>query len=260
MDMSHIGEVLWWLHTGLLVVLVARFIWSGLVATFPAFVCLIGLLALHSFAMELLAGNVVWSLRTWLVAEPIVVIAYTLAVFELYSLALARYPGLRTTCRRVLLLAMVIASTVSVLSIFPDLQFNAAASDSQFLLVNVLRRGIYTSLLVFIVLLVSFITIFPVKLSRNSIIHIVVFSGSFLFYSVSILTMNLQGRDVIPLVNMVAALVGVMASLAWLFALNPAGEDTSTHLRPGVSGEQAALLLEKLQSINDSMGSSRKWL
>jgi hypothetical protein len=155
---------------------------------------------------------------------------------------------------------MVIASIVSLLSIFPDLHFNASASDSQVLVVNVLRRGIYTSLLVFLVLLVSFISVFPVRLSRNTVIHIVVFSVSFLFFTVSSLAVNLQGVDVIPLLNLTAALVGVMASLVWLFALNPAGEHTDTHLRPGVSGKQAAVLLEKLQSINDSMSNSRKWL
>jgi hypothetical protein len=210
--------------------------------------------------MDFSVNHVVLRFRFWLIAEPVLVVAYTLAVFELYSLALVRYPGLRTASRKILVLAMIIASIVSVLSIFPDLQFNATANDSQFLLVNVLRRGVYTSLLVFVVLLVSFITVFPIRLSKNTTLHIIVFSVSFLFFTVATLTVNLLGSDVIPFVNLTAALVGIMASLVWLFALNPAGEHTDTHLRPGISGKQAAVLLEKLQSINDSMSNSRKWL
>ncbi len=262
MGVQTIEQVLWWLNIPLLGLVSLRLLWNGLATKYPSFVFLIVFLALRNTVLELLTGEggiVVWYYRVWLVTEPMLVIAYTLAVFELYALALARYEGLRTASRRVLVLAMVIATTVSVLSIFPDIQFNATAQDQQFLLINVLRRGLYSSLLVFLVLLVSFITIFPIRLSRNSIVHIILFAVSFLFFTVSSLTVNLQGADVIPIFNLAAALVGVIASMGWFFFLTPAGEGIERTVTSSLSAEQAGVFLDKLQSINDSLANSRKW-
>lgn len=260
MDVVAIEKALWWLNVPLLGILALRLGWNGMGQRYPAFWFLVAFQSFRNGSLELLADNVVTFYRLWIITEPIVVIAYTLAIFELYSFALARYPGLRTASRKVLFLAMVIATTVSVLSIFPDIQFGSFGENDQFLLINVIRRGVYTSLLVFLVLLVSFITIFPIRLSRNTIVHIIVFSSSFLFISVATLTMNLKGLDIIPIFNLLTAFAAVIASFVWFFMLTPAGESVETSMPSRLSAEQASTLLAKLQSINDSLADTQKRL
>ncbi|MCW5965304.1 MAG: hypothetical protein KIT83_14815 [Bryobacterales bacterium] len=260
MDAVAIEKALWWLNVPLLGILALRLGWNGMGRRYPAFWFLVGFLSIRNGLLELFVDNVARFYRFWIITEPVVVISYTLAIFELYSFALAKYPKLRTASQRVLFLAMVIATTVSVLSIFPDVQFGSFGENDRFLLVNVIRRGVYTSLLVFLVLLVSFITIFPIRLSRNTIVHIIVFSTSFLFITVATLTVNLKGLDIIPIFNLAAAFVAVVASLVWYFMLTPAGESVETTMPSRLSANQAGTLLAKLQSINDSLADTRKRL
>lgn len=260
MDLSSFERLLWMCHLALLVLLALRLFWNGLFLRYRWFFGLVVLLACRNLAVNLAAGHTVAFFWIWLMSEPLVVIAYILSVFEVYALALQKYQGIRTASRRVLTLAMVVASTVSVLSIFPDLQFNASEGNEWFLLVNVIRRGVYTSLLGFLVLLVSFIAIFPIRLSRNTILHVVLFSTWFLFHTATSLMMNLRGVDFMPVVNAAAGLVAALTSTAWCILLTPAGERVETAVRSRLSQEEAGVLLDKLKSINESLTESQRRL
>lgn len=270
------NHALWFANLALLVILAAKLAWCGLHLRYRAFFFWICFQAGRNAILALLNWQGGFTLNLWFRpepfsaveiyfylwfwTEPILVVAFILAVFEIYSLALQHYRGIRTISRRILTLSLVLASVISVLSILPDLQFNAAVENSWFLLTNVIRRGIYTSLLTFLILLVSFITIFPVRLSRNSVLHVGLFTTVFLVYSATILTMNLQGIDVVPLVNAISNSVTALALLAWILFFTPAGETVERTVRSGLSDSEAEGLLLKLRQINDSLADSRKRL
>jgi|GEM_PF-3328371 len=260
MDLVAVEKALWLVHFVLLTAVVVRLFTNGLLLRYRAFACLATVLAIRNVVLYLVSGKAVVFFWTWLTTEPVVVLLYVLSVFELYSLALQRYEGIRTYSRRLLLLAMIIASLVSVVSIFPDLEFNAFPESQWYLLVNVIRRGVYTSLLGFLVLLVSFISVFPIKLSRNTILHVVVFSAWFLFHTGSILVMNFGGPDIIPVVNLIAVIAAVLTAVVWGLFLSPVGEGVQSAVRSKMSKEQAALLLDKLNSINESLANSQRRL
>lgn len=258
MDLAPLEQAVWWSNVILLVLLAARLSWNGLVTRYRSFFSLIVLIATRNLVLELLSGHTVAYFWVWLATEPLLVVTYILAVFELYSVALRRYAGIQTASRRLLVLALIIASCISVLSIFPDLQFNATSENELFMLVNVIRRGVYTSLLAFLVLLVSFITIFPVRLSRNAMLHVVIFTVSFLFFSAAILVVNLRGVDFVPVFNLVAGVVALFCGAAWCLFLTPAGEGVETSMPSRLSPEQAKRLLDKLKVVNDSLADSGK--
>ncbi len=260
MDLSSLERLFWIAHIVLLVLLSIRLFWSGLFLRYRCFFALVVLLAVRNLALSLAQGHVFAFFWIWMATEPIVVLAYILTVFEIFALTLQRYHGLRVFSRSVLTFAMVAASAISVLSIFPDLEFNASADNQWFLLVNVVRRGLYTSLLGFLVLLVTLISFFPVRLSRNTILHVVLFSTWFLFHTSASLAINFRGKDFVPLVNAAAGLVAVLTSAAWCFLLTQAGEKVETAVRSNLSDEQAGMLLDKLKSINESLAVSRRRL
>lgn len=274
--MTEFNHGLWLTNVFLLVLLAARLVWGGLHLRYRAFFFWVCFQAFRNAILALLIRSSGLSLNLgfraepfnevelyfyfWFWTEPILVVAFVVAVFEIYSLALQRYRGIRTVSRKILTLSLVLASIISVLSILPDLQFNAAPENVWFLLTNVIRRGIYTSLFAFLILLVSFITIFPVRLSRNSILHVGLFTTVFLANSVTILTMNFQGMDIVPLINAITASVSGLAFLSWILFFTPSGETMERTVRSGISEPEAELLLSKLRQINDSLAESHKRL
>ena len=97
-------------------------------------------------------------------------------------------------------------------------------------------------------------------MSRNTILHVCLFTIVFLFYTVSTLAMNLQGWDIIPFINTVAAIAAILCYCGWIFFLTPAGERVETTVRSSVSEHEATELLQKLKSVNQALGSSREQL
>ncbi|MDZ7640197.1 MAG: hypothetical protein U5J83_18415 [Bryobacterales bacterium] len=274
--MNELNHALWLVNLLLLVGLASKLVWSGIHLRYKAFFLWVCFQVARNGLLDLLNRQESLSITLWfrpepfepveiyfyfwLWSEPILVLTFILAVFEIYSLALQRYRGIRMLSTRALTLAMVLATLISALSIMPDLQFNAAADNAWFLLTNVIRRGIYTCLFAFIVLLVSFITFFPVRLSRNSILHVGLFSTVFLANAASILSMNFGGPDVIPVVNAATAAVSTIAFLAWILFLTPAGETVERSVRSNISSAEAESILAKLRQVSDSLASSKKWL
>jgi hypothetical protein len=260
MDLSSLERLLWIIHIVLLALLALRLFWSGLFLRYRWFCFLVVLLAGRNLALGMFEANPVVFFYIWLWTEPVVALSYILAIFEIYALALQRYQGLSTFARSIITVSMVVASVISVASIFPDLEFNASQDNQYFLLVNVIRRGLYTSLLGFLVVLVSLISFFPVRLSRNTILHIVLFSTWFLFHTASTLAINFRGKEFVPYVNVAAGLVAVLTGIAWCLLLTPSGEHVETAVRSRLSDEQADILLDKLKSINETLAVSRRRL
>jgi hypothetical protein len=257
LQFNTLDNIVWVAYVVTLGVLYFRLVWNGLFRRYRSFSLLIALLAIRAGALSLLQGGVT-GFYVWFATEPVVVLAYTLAVFEMYNLALRRYHGIRTATRRILMLAIVVASFISIFSIFPDLQYGVPSGEDWVLLLNVIRRGVYTSLLAFLVLLVSFVAIFPVRLSRNALVHVIIFFVSFLFYVVSNLLLNVVGLELVPVINMIAAAVGLLCGIAWCLFLTPAGENVEASMPSRLSQEQANMLLNKLKEVNDSLSDSGK--
>jgi hypothetical protein len=251
---------LWLANIVLLVILAGKLVQSGLFLRYKAFFFLVCFLAARNSVIELLSGKLEPSFWFWLATEPILVLSFIVAVIETYALALNHYRSLRTFSSHVLGWSIVIASVISVLSILPDLQFNAEPENAMFLLTNVVRRGIYTSLLAFLSLLLVGITIYPVKMSRNAVIHCILFSVLFFSYAATILGMNFKGYDFVEVVNSVFAVVDSVVFVLWIVLLSPAGETVQRSVRANLSEEEAARMMKVIQRMNDAIADTSKRL
>ena len=116
----------------------------------------------------------------WVVSTSIALVFYVLMVVELYRLVLEKYKGLYSLGRWALYLSLAISVCISAVSLLPQIKPSLPQRSKIMFYVLATERGIDTALAIFIVLILCFLSFFPVKLSRNVRMHALVFSIFFL--------------------------------------------------------------------------------
>jgi hypothetical protein len=191
-------------------------------------------------------------LYVWVLTEPIEFGFYVLMVVELYKLVLERYKGLYSFGRWALYASLAISVAISAISLLP--RINPAVPQRSRVMVYVLatERGIETGLAIFIVVILCFLSFFPVKLSRNVRIHALVFSIFFLSNTFVLLMRSLFGLHLGHEMNTLLLAITVASVGAWLALLTVAGEDVPDG--PVHYGqEHESRLLTHLDSLNTAL-------
>src|SRR5579872_6615647 len=169
-------------------------------------------------------------------SEPLLILLYILVVVELYRLVLERYKGLYTLGRWAMYAAVVISTTVSVVSLLPKIAPSMPEPSRRLMYEIAAERGVDFALVIFILLIVAFLGRYPVPLSRNVVVHTAIYSVFFLCDALAMLWRTLLGYDVAVAFNLVATIVSSACALAWWLQLSAAGEEVTVHLpqlRPG---------------------------
>ena len=133
-----------------------------------------------------------------------------LVVSELYSLALKEHRGIYSLGRWFLYGASLASLVISGAA-------TASTWGSPLELYDVfllLERGLRSSLLVFLVLLLGFVHLFPIRWNRNLILHCSVYSVFFLASSLMILYRNWFGEAVSVKANTIVMVVEILCQLA----------------------------------------------
>ncbi len=187
--------------------------------------------------------------RVWLTMEPVLWIFYFLVVLELYRLVLERHRGLLTLGRWALYACMPVSIVNSLATLLPNLG-NAAFQRSRLLLYySAIERGVVFSLLIFLFLILVMLSRYPVHLSRNVVVHCVVYSAFFLSNSLGLFLYSVFGRRIDA--NVSTALMGItsICVLLWAFLLNPRGEAHLISVAQ-LDPDQEERVLDKLNSLN----------
>jgi len=176
-------------------------------------------------------------------------ILYTLVVLELYSLILKDYAGIYGLGQYALYGAIFLSVCLSMLSLVPAW---GKEGFSRVFWMTTVERGVVFSLLVFLLIILMFLSRYPIQLSRNVIIHSIVYTIFFGGDSFIILVRNLVGPSLSVMQTLNTCLVGLgaMCYLIWIFFLTPKGEATVTVLRRSWDPTQEQRLLSQLDSIN----------
>jgi hypothetical protein len=190
--------------------------------------------------------------QVWVLTEPIEMVFYVLMVVELYRLVLEKYKGLYSLGRWALYLSLAISVGISAITLLPRIKPSMAQRSRIMFYVLATERGIQTALAIFIILILCFLSFFPVKLSRNVRVHALVFSIFFLSTTFVLLMRSLFGMHLADQVN--EMLMGITAAsvVAWLTLLRPAGEDSRRAPAP-VGPEYESRLLAHLDSLNAAL-------
>ena len=251
------GTVLvWFLKTVLLVgsaLLAAKLYRSGLYRRYPIF------FAYFVFRVP----NSIWPLlvddisspeyqKIWICTELIVLVFYVLLVRELFRLVLEKYKGLYTLGRWAMYVAMTIAVIISGLSLIPRINPSMPQRSKIMFYVIATERGANTALIIFVAVLMLFLSRYPVRLSRNVRIYAWIYSIFFLSNTFVLLMRTLFGLRNADAFNDAHLAVAAVCVLSWLFLLTPQGaEATSQPAPPGNQYEHR--LLTQLDSLNAAL-------
>jgi hypothetical protein len=190
--------------------------------------------------------------KFWTVTAPLFWLLYILVVFELCGLILEKHKGLYTLGRWAMYLAMAVSVTVSVLSLLPRIT-PAMPQETRIMgYVYATERGVDFSLAIFILLILFFLTRYPVPLSRNVVVHAVVVSLFFLSNTLVVILHSVFGLQLKNEVNMFFMGTSSACLVAWLVLLNAKGERVRVRtLHFGRGDEQR--ILHQLDSLNETL-------
>jgi hypothetical protein len=231
------------------VLMVLKLYRTGLYRRYPIFFAFFIFRIPNSIWPLFLAVSSPLYLKVWVLTEPIELGFYVLMVVELYKVVLEKYKGLYSLGRWALYFSLAISVTVSAISLLPRITPSLPQPSKIMFYVLATERGIHTGLAIFIILILCFLSFFPVKLSRNVRVHALVFSIFFLSSTFMLLMRNLFGLRMADELNTVLMGVTAASVVAWLALLRTAGEDSRS--APVLYGqEHESRLLTHLDSLN----------
>ena len=191
-------------------------------------------------------------LHVWVLTGPIALGFYVLMVVELYRVVLEKYKGLYSLGRWALYASLAISLSISAISLLPRIKPNMPQSSKIMAYILATERGIDTALAIFIILILCFLSFFPVQLSRNVRMHALVFSIFFLSNTFVVLMRSLFGLRMADQVNTILLGITSASVVAWLTLLRTAGED-SMRAPIRFSREYESRLLAHLDSLNAAL-------
>jgi hypothetical protein len=187
--------------------------------------------------------------KVWMVTEPILWLFYILLVLELYSLVLANHKGLYTMGRWTLHLAVGVSLLVSSLIYIPA---SGERYNNSFFLSFIVQteRGMFFSLILFLVLIVFLLSRYPIKLSRNVIIHSIVYSVFFLTNTIGSLFLSMLGGNIVSVVNLGTTICSTACVAIWLLFLSAQGEQVEMTTQAVWGHGDEERLIAQLDTLN----------
>lgn len=247
-----VGWVLWCM-TGAYAVLAFRLWSTGLFRRYRFFFGFVLFRVVRAIALSAVPIYSPLYAGIWFFTQPVLWVLYLLVVFELFGLVLEGYKGLATAGRWAMTTGLGLAVAIASFSLGPDL-----SSSSKYPMLRywtVIDRGVESSVVLFLLFITAFLAWYPIKLSRNVVVHSAVYAVYFLSGASGMLVVNVWRES--PLIREIANLglssATLLCLIAWIFFLKPTGENVTVAKRPQWSAEDEAHLIAQLSSINASL-------
>jgi hypothetical protein len=185
-------------------------------------------------------------------SQPFLFLAYIMVVVELYRLVLERYKGLYTLGRWAMYTAVLISGTISVLTLLPKIGASTPEPSRRLMYEFAAERGIDLALVIFILLIVWFLSRYPVPLSRNVVVHTVIYSVFFLSDSMALLWRTLLGYHMNTTLNVIATAISSACAVAWWLMISARGEEVRVQVPPSRPDSEERIL-QQLDLLNDTL-------
>ena len=218
-----------------------RFFFVYLVSLVPYDICLL-VLDVHSGLYQ----------EFWTVTTPLFWILYVLVVFELCGLILEKHKGIYTLGRWAMYLGIAVAVILSLLSLLPHITPATLQRSRIMGYILATERGVDFSLAIFILLILLFLSRYPVLLSRNVVVHSVVFSLFFLSNTLGLLLYSVFGLHINGEINLFLMGICSACMVGWLVLLNTKGEEVRLSTLQFGRGDEERILLQ-LDSLNETL-------
>lgn len=243
---------LWLGNTVLSAALVCKLLFSKLAPTYRFFFAAI----LLSIVRAVVTLRMDWTSeaynRFWRATEPVTWLLNTLVVLELCALIFKEYRGIQVLGRRTIYGSLAAAVLISLILLAPTWRHSSQPilSVQRFLMVE---RGVDSALVILLLLLLVFLALLPIPLSRNVVIHSILYATYFLSGSIGIFIANVTSAGTTTVIS--ACLMGVsfLCLTAWNALLSRAGETKVAVMPKPLPAAYEQRLVEQLESINATL-------
>jgi hypothetical protein len=210
------------------------------------------LLFVSLLSLAFLASSVPVYVTCWKVLQPFTWLFSVWVVLELYSVILEKHKGLATLGRWMQYAGFTVSTLVSLLALLPRIRAGTRQADPVLVYYYGIERGVDCGMLVFLLLLLVWLTHYPVPLSRNVVTHSFVYTALFLTNSVGLFGQAFFGFTLSRPVTLALTAVFGLCILTWLTLLNANGEEirvTVSHF----SAEHEERVLQQLDAVNEAL-------
>ncbi len=184
--------------------------------------------------------------------EPVLIAGRAAAVFELSAALLRSYRGLSVLGRLTMLVTLCASIAASVVLHWPEFNF-AGEPYHKLRALYLLETTVYSSLLLFLLLLALFVLYHPAPIRRNLLAHGVGF-GVYLLSSAA--AVWLRNQDAAQWTRAASTLrLGVTAAglAAWALMLSARGEEETVNVHVPLSHETERQVLARLSALNSAL-------
>jgi hypothetical protein len=173
-------------------------------------------------------------------------------VLELYRLILERHKGLFTVGRWAMYLGIIVSVGLSVLSLLPHIASAARQRSTVMPYLQAIDQGVNFSLAIFLLLVLFLLSLYPVSLSRNVLVHATVCTVLFLTSTLGVVLYRIFDLHLSTAIDL--GLMGISSGclLAWFFLLSPRGEQARLSM-PWMGPEEESRLLLHLDALNSTL-------
>jgi hypothetical protein len=234
-------------QTAILLGLAARVWWTKLHRTYPIFFDYLILALLQTFILASVPFASRFYRYAWVATEALIVCFYAMIVLELYSIVLRDLTGLASLSRRYIKIGVAVAILASMLLLGFEKTPAGIVEGSL-----IFERAIFSSLVIFVLLITAFLVYYPVPLHRNVIVYSIGYTIYFLLKATARFIENFSHRWY---VEFSTVFVGVSTAclLFWMIALSKEGERKTIVLGHQWDSGDEERLLAQLKSINASL-------
>jgi hypothetical protein len=241
---------LWAIAIGANALLAVRLYWLGLNKSYPYFFAYLIFQTFRSLALVAFPVKSYTFAYIFVYTQPVLWVFYVLVVLELYDKVLDDWVGIRSLGRWALYGSLVIAVSVSFLTLIPFW----GKEDSKLLFwVTTVERGVLTSVILFLFLILLFLSRYPLQLNRNIIVHCVVYTIFFLGLSMTLLVRNVRGWEMMRTLNQVVEVISLACYAVWIVFLTQRGEERKVALHQRSNPADERRLKEQLNSMNEML-------
>jgi hypothetical protein len=196
-----------------------RLVTTGLAKRQPMVLSFLIVTALSSFVLSLFALGSNYYYWWYLGAQTFTDLIAIAVVRELFSTAVAEYPGIETAGKWIMYGAVSV-SAVASLGLTAALWGGGSQGRGHLFYILVLHRSLQLSLAVVIISLLVFLSHYPLELRRNIYISSYFFSGVFLIDAAATLVATLSRRLFSWQVDMGEVALAGICFITWAFMLH----------------------------------------
>jgi hypothetical protein len=189
----------------------------------------------------------------WIITEPISWVFHVLIVVELCRLVLTSHRGIYSLLRWAMFGSVAVAITISIISLLPKIKPRMTLDTRILGFWFATQRGIDFALAISLLLILFFLSRFPVRLNRNILAHATLYTVFFLGNALTtFLRVFAVSGSPLRGVNAFVEVLSAACIFAWVILLTPAGEKVQASF-PNLSPRHEQHALRQLESLNATL-------